>query len=76
MNKEKFLNKYAPEYNHIVSTYENCKIYLDFVDDDNFALPDNLNDLKFDKEINIDRYYIESVINKSLPYKITTYETN
>ena len=45
MNKEKFLNKYAPDYNHIVSTYENCKIYLDFVDDDNFALPDNLTDL-------------------------------
>lgn len=40
------------------------------------SITDVLIDLKLYKEINIDRYYIESVINKSLPYKITTYETN
>lgn len=33
-------------------------------------------DLNLYKEININKYYVESVLNKTLPYKITTYEFN
>lgn len=68
MNKEKFLNKYAPDYKHIVSTYENCKIYLDFVDDDNFALPDNLNDLKFVLENYFCDYFQEYLLHNLYEY--------
>lgn len=33
-------------------------------------------DLNLYKEININKYYVKSVLNKLLPYKITTYETH
>ena len=33
-------------------------------------------DLDLYKEVDIDKYYVESVLNKLLPYKITTHETN
>ena len=39
-------------------------------------LTDILIDLDLYKEIDIDKYYVESVLNKILPYKITTYEFN
>ena len=38
-------------------------------------LTDILIDLNLYKEINIDKYYVESVLNKLLPYKIITNET-
>lgn len=41
MNKEEFLNKYIPEYNYIISTYEDYKLYLDF-EDGTFILPDKI----------------------------------
>ena len=40
------------------------------------SLTDILIDLNLYKETDIDKYYIESVLNRMLPYKITTYETN
>lgn len=39
-------------------------------------ITDILIDLNLYKEVSIDKYYVESVLNKILPYKITTYETN
>lgn len=39
-------------------------------------LTDILIDLDLYKEVDIDKYYVESVLNKILPYKITTYEFN
>lgn len=40
------------------------------------SIIDILIDLNLYKEIDINKYYVESVLNRILPYKITTYETN
>lgn len=40
------------------------------------SITDILIDLNLYKEIDINKYYVESVLNRILPYKITTYETN
>lgn len=40
------------------------------------SITDILIDLNLYKEIDINKYYVESVLNRMLPYKITTYETN
>lgn len=41
MNKKCFLDKYIPEYNYIISIYEDYKLYLDF-EDGTFELPDKI----------------------------------
>lgn len=40
------------------------------------SITDILIDLNLYKKIDINKYYVESVLNRMLPYKITTYETN
>ena len=41
MDKKYFLDKYIPEYNSIISVYEDYKLYLDF-EDGTFILPDKI----------------------------------
>lgn len=115
MDREEFLTMVIPEYEDVVTFYEDYGILLrewglnnDILDEDideNLAtiidsldftemfslyefsinvnitilinrLTDILIDLDLYKEIDIDKYYVESVLNKILPYKITTYEFN
>lgn len=115
MDREEFLTMIIPEYEDVITFYEDYGILLrewglnnDILDggiDENLdtivdsldftemfslyefsinvnitilinRLTDILIDLDLYKEIDIDKYYVESVLNKILPYKITTYEFN
>ena len=49
MNKSEFLEKYIPEYNYIISIYEDYKLYLDF-EDGIFELPDNIHNFNITLE--------------------------
>ena len=61
------------DYTKIFSLfYYSIKVDIDLLIN---SLKDILVDLNLFKEINIDKYYVESVLNKLLPYKIITNET-
>lgn len=114
MDREEFLTMVIPEYEDVVTFYEDYGILLrewglnnDILDEGieenldtisdsldfteifslnmfsiNVNIPilinnftDVLIDLNLYKKININKYYVISVLNNILPYKITNYET-